>query len=268
MKKIICKMLVVAAAVAMASACAPKAHKIQITAHRGFWKCEEAQFAENSIKSLALAQEHGLWGSEFDIRLTSDSIVVVNHNEDFHGLVVIDHTYAELQEFKLENGEKLPTLDDYLTQGEKSDKTVLVVELKPMKSQELDELLTQKTLAALKAHNLYDPKRAIFISFSKYISDRIAELAPEFTNQYLGGEIAPDDLVKNGINGIDYHFSVFDKNPGWIEQARAHDMSINVWTVNDSTDIQRMIDFGVDCITTNEPLRVRGMLDGNEFVIK
>ena len=61
---------------------------------------------------------------------------------------------------------------------------------------------------------------------------------------------------------------VFDKNPGWIEQARAHDMSINVWTVNDSTDIQRMIDFGVDCITTNEPLRVRGMLDGNEFVIK
>ena len=74
--------------------------------------------------------------------------------------------------------------------------------------------------------------------------------------------------MKDGINGIDYHFSVFDKNPGWIEQARAHDMSINVWTVNDSTDIQRMIDFGVDCITTNEPLRVRGMLDGNEFVIK
>ena len=90
--------------------------------------------------------------------------------------------------------------------------------------------------------------------------------------ELLGSERSFDviilDYMMDGINGIDYHFSVFDKNPGWIEQARAHDMSINVWTVNDSTDIQRMIDFGVDCITTNEPLRVRGMLDGNEFVIK
>ena len=41
-------------------------------------------------------------------------------------------------------------------------------------------------------------------------------------------------------------------------------MSVNVWTVNKKEDIQKMIDLGVDCITTNEPLLVRELLGGKE----
>ena len=42
-------------------------------------------------------------------------------------------------------------------------------------------------------------------------------------------------------------------------------MSINSWTVNKEKDIQNMIDLGVDCITTNEPLLVRKMLGKREL---
>ncbi len=43
-------------------------------------------------------------------------------------------------------------------------------------------------------------------------------------------------------------------------------MSINCWTVNKEKDIQDMIDLGVDCITTNEPLLVREKLGKREKV--
>ena len=59
------------------------------------------------------------------------------------------------------------------------------------------------TFRKLKEHRLYDPDKVIFISFSMNICQKVAAEAPEFTNQYLNGDIAPADLHKDGINGID-----------------------------------------------------------------
>ena len=42
-------------------------------------------------------------------------------------------------------------------------------------------------------------------------------------------------------------------------------MSVNAWTVDDKANIQKMIDLGVDQITTNEPLVVRELLGKKEF---
>ena len=93
------------------------------------------------------------------------------------------------------------------------------------------------------------------------------ELAPQFTNQYLSGNIAPEDLHREGINGIDYHFSVFDKHPEWVREAQDLGMSVNAWTVDKDEDILRMAELGVDCITTNVPDRVRELLGAREFRI-
>ena len=41
-------------------------------------------------------------------------------------------------------------------------------------------------------------------------------------------------------------------------------MSVNVWTVDKEEPIKEMIDLGVDCITTNEPLKVRQILGSKE----
>ena len=53
-------------------------HKVGIVAHRGFWNCEEAGYAQNSVAALRQAQLAGFWGSEFDVQLTADTIVVVD----------------------------------------------------------------------------------------------------------------------------------------------------------------------------------------------
>lgn len=258
------KIAAAAAIVALAASCSPK---VAITAHRGYWNCEEAGYAENSIKSLELAQKNNLWGSEFDVHITSDLVLVVHHDATIKGKNIHTHNYADFADYRLKNGEKLPTLDEYLTQAEKGG-TVLVFELKKQIDKAHEDYMVDKSIEALKAHGLFDPKKVIFISFSLNICERIAALCPGFTNQYLDKDISPDELAAKGINGVDYHYSVFDKNPTWFQQARNHKMSINVWTVNKKEDIQRMIDLGVDCITTNEPLLVREILGGKEKKFK
>ncbi|MBR5175291.1 MAG: glycerophosphodiester phosphodiesterase [Bacteroidales bacterium] len=249
-----------AAVVALLASCSPK---VAVTAHRGYWNCEEAGYAENSIKSLELAQKNHLWGSEFDVHMTSDLVIVVHHDRDIKGVNIQTHDYADFKDYRLKNGEKLPTLDEYLTQGEKGG-TVLVFELKSQIDKAHEDYMVDQSVEALKRHGLFDPKKVIFISFSWNICQRIAALCPGFTNQYLSGNKAPGEVLDGGVNGIDYHYSVFQKNPTWVKEAHDRKMSVNVWTVDNEDDIKEMIGQGVDCITTNEPLKVRKILGGKE----
>lgn len=260
------KIFTAAAIMALTASCAP-AQKVAVTAHRGYWNCEEARHAENSIAALKIAQDQGLWGSEFDVHMTDDLQIVVHHDADIDGKRIWDSKYADFAKSKLKNGEKIPTLDEYLAQGEQSDKTVLVFELKTQGDKAHEDYMTDQCVAALKARNLYSPERVIFISFSMNICERLAGLCPGFTVQYLGGDVAPKDLWAKGINGIDYQYKVLAKNPEWVSQAKELGMSVNCWTVNKEEDIKAMIGLGVDCITTNNPQLVRDLLGSKELKI-
>ena len=242
--------------------------QIAIVAHRGFWKCEAAGMSENSIASLKAAQDNGFWGSECDIHITADGVVIVNHNNDIDGIKIHTNPWATLSTHLLPNGERRPTFDEYLDQAAKCRTTKLVVEFKKHETPELEDVLVDKALAAIKAHGLYSPDRVLFISFSKHICERIAALAPQFVNQYLNGEIDPDGLAQLGINGFDYHRKVVMGHPDWIVRAHALGMSVNVWTVNKEEEMKYMIDHEVDAITTNEPLTLRKLLDKAEFKLK
>lgn len=239
--------------------------KTAVVAHRGFWNCEAAGFAENSIASLKAAQDNGFWGSEFDVHITTDDVILVFHNDEIDGARIDTCEAAVFAEHRLANGEKIPTLDEYLTQGEKSDKTVLVLELKPEITIEREDALVDLSIEALIAHNLLDPKRVIFISFSKYICDRIAAEYPEFINQYLEGDFSPEELAEYGINGFDYYEKTVLKDSTIVERAHALGMSTNAWTVNKPEEMQKFIDLGIDAITTNEPLVLRDLLGEKEF---
>ena len=85
---------------------------VAVVAHRGFWNCEEAGYAQNSIGALRAAQQAGFWGSEFDVQLTGDGVVVANHDKEYgpKKMVIAEHSYDELVQYPLPNGEKLPTL--------------------------------------------------------------------------------------------------------------------------------------------------------------
>ena len=146
---------------------------------------------------------------------------------------------------------------------------MLVYEIKPNPSKEKEDLLVDKSIEALKQYDMFDPSKVMFISFSMNICKRIAEKCPGFTNQFLqgigDGELGPDEVLAEGVNGIDYDFASFCKHPEWVSRAHELGMSVNVWTVNSAENIQKMIDLGVDCITTNDPLLARELLGDREL---
>ena len=243
--------------------------KVAIVAHRGFWKSEAGGMSENSIASLKAAQDNGFWGSECDIHITADDVVLVNHNDDIEGKLIETHNYADFEQDLLPNGEKRPTLDEYLDQAAKSTTTKLVIEFKKHKVQDREDKMVEKTIEALKAHGLYDPERVLFISFSRHICDLIAEGHPQFINQFLSANVvkneSPVHYAKRGINGIDYYYVMFNANPKWIDQAHELGMSVNAWTVNEEKDMLKMIELGIDAITTNYPLVTRELLGDKEL---
>lgn len=234
--------------------------KTDIVAHRGFWNCEEAGYAKNSIAALRCAQEAGFWGSEFDVNITADSVLIVYHDGEINGKKIEEHPYSEFKDFKIANGETIPTIDEFLAQGKKYPATKLVYEFKPQSNPETENTFVNLAIANLAENGLLDPDRVMFISFSRNICERLARILPGYTVQYLNSDMDPDQLDALNINGVDYNHEVFVKNPKWYRMARKNRMSVNAWTVNKEEDMVRMIKLGVDQITTDYPLELRALL--------
>ena len=228
----------------------------QIIAHRGFWKTDGS--AQNSITALEKAAEAKLYGSEFDVLMTVDGTIVVNHDNSIEGMVIAETPYKKLKNIRIKNGEKLPTLKNYLKKGKKLD-IQLILEAKPLPTKEMEDEAIAKMVKMVKKMGL--EKQVEYISFSLNMCEQLAKLTPESKIAYLEGDIAPAELKKKGINGIDYHYSViFNKHPEWVKEAHDLGMKVNVWTVNKEADMQKLIDMGVDYITTDQPLEAKQLI--------
>src|SRR5688572_2764829 len=70
-----------------------------VVAHRGAFK--KNGFPENSIASLKEAIRLQCTGSEFDVRMTADDSLVVNHDPDYNKFEIEKSNYANLLPFKL-----------------------------------------------------------------------------------------------------------------------------------------------------------------------
>ncbi len=231
----------------------------RIVAHRGAFK--KNGFPENSIASLREAIRLGCAGSEFDVRMSADDSLIVNHDPHFHEKEIEKTNYAELTKHALSNGEKLPTLSEYLLAGEKKNKhTDLVLEIKPSGlGADRARNIVDKVLALVE--QLKPRYRIVYISFDYNMCLRILEKMPKAHVQYLNGDKTPDQLKEAGIKGMDYNYNVYKKHPEWIKRAKELGLVLNVWTVNDLSMMDDFLKQGFDLITTNEPeegLKSRG----------
>lgn len=220
-----------------------------VIAHRGAWKAKG--LPENSIASLEEAIRIGCYGSEFDIHMTLDSVLVVNHDPEFLGLTIASLTYNQLMEKKMSNGESIPTLEAYLKVGAKQKKTKLILEIKPSKvGKEWDLKMTDKAVAMVKMMKVEN--KVDYISFSYDILKHILTVQPKANVAYLAGDVPLEQLKKDKFYGADYHYSVYQKGE-WFAKAKELGLTINAWTVNDLKDMKWLLENKVDFITTNEP---------------
>lgn len=264
MKRIISSILSVFVAVSAFAQC-------NTIAHRGYWDVEGS--AQNSLASLRLAAEEGCWGSEFDVWMTKDGVCVIHHDAEINGVNIETADYSEIRDFTLDNGEKLPSLEQYLWEGCHHPDMKLVLEIKSHSTKAQEDRCVDEVLRLVKKYNVVD--NTDYISFSMNICKRLVARGvdalkgpngqrsgknvdtPEMHVAYLNGDVAPKEIKALGLTGIDYEQSVFDQHPEWIADSHALGLSVNVWTVNDLNRIWDFIVKGVDFITTNRPVESR-----------
>lgn len=222
----------------------------KVVAHRGAWKNTGAP--ENSIASLKEAIKMGCDGTEFDVHMSADSVLFIHHDAHIQDLPIETTSSTVLSALKLKNGEALPTLEAYLKEGIKQKKIRLVLEIKPSAvSKERGIALTHKVVNMVKS--LKAASKVDYISFDYDICKEITKIAPKATVQYLNGDKTPDELLADGIHGLDYNLKVLEKNPTWIKEAKSKKLITNAWTVNDEKSMDWLITEGIGLITTNEP---------------
>jgi len=222
-----------------------------IIAHRGAWKKEG--LPQNSLASLRQAIKLGCAGSEFDIRITQDDSLVIVHYATHEGLFIESTPYAELMKHPLKNGEKIPTLREYLVEGLRDNpSTRLILEIKPTSPDRQRGLLVADQCVAL-VHTLKAQKNVAYISFDYAIVLQVKKQDSQALVYYLEGNRSPDELKADGVTGMNYHFSVFQKKPEWVVQAQKEGVQVLSWTVNNPEIIQTFVAQSFNFITTDEP---------------
>lgn len=249
--------------------------EIPVVAHRGV----HTTYPENSRAGLREAMESGIYGSETDVRLSSDGHLMVNHDQYFNtstnlssssssGTVNIEtNTKDQIQSScKLTNDETLPTLEEFLTimrDEYPNSKTKLVIEIKTNK-----EAAGQKAIETVKNYpTLKD--RIEFISFNTDPLDKIHDLDDTAIIQYLrnssstGDTDAPAEVKAKGWHGIDYDKTYLGNNMSWYDSAHTNGLFVNVWTINTADEATTQRYRGADFLTANNPLEVKSLYEND-----
>lgn len=222
----------------------------RVIAHRGYWKTEGS--AQNSITSLAKADSIGAFGSEFDVWLTADDALVVNHDRVFKEVNFPEATASEIAAIRLDNGEPVPTLSEYLEAAKIYTRPRLILEVKTFGNDSVRQTLAcEKIISMVNAAGLHE--RTDYIAFSIFACKELHRLSPDSHVYYLNGDLSPKEIKELGLSGIDYSYKALAKHPEWIDEAQKEGLEINVWTVDDPDIMDELLQKGVDFITTNNP---------------
>ena len=227
-----------------------KSAKTKVIAHRGAWK--NTNLPQNSLGALNAAINMGCYASECDIWMTSDSVLVVNHDPHFYEMPIESTTYNELLGKKYPNGESIATLQQFLSVIIKQKGTRLVLDIKPSKISKERSIVTARKsyemVVANKAKKIVD-----YILFDYDACLALKKLDGKANIAYLNGDKSPEEVANDGLWGIDYSYKALQKNEAWIADAKRRKLTVNIWTVNDRALAESYIRQDVEFLTTDEP---------------
>lgn len=257
------KILLIAMMVAMATALWAKGprpgYQTKVVAHRGYWLTSGS--AQNSIRSLVKADSIDCWGSEFDVWMSKDGTLFVNHDPTIGGVEIQKSKAKVVARQRLPNGEPIPTLEQMLKAAVGLPRLQLVCELKPHADKKHEAKAVKKIIDMVAKYGL--EKRTTYITFSLEGMKELIKRAPAGTEvYYLNGELTPQQLKELGAAGMDYNSAVVLKHRDWVDQCHQLGLKVNVWTVDDkhAALLDRLLDMDIDFITTNTPEPVKQVI--------
>ena len=228
----------------------------KIIAHRG----ASAHAPENTIAAFQLALEQGADGIELDVMLSKDGHLVVIHDDTVDRTTggkgyVRDMNLEELKSLDAGEGQSIPTLDEVFE--EFGGRLIINVELKNYTS--VFDGLPIETAKLVKKHQLGES--VIVSSFNPFNLPRFHARMPEVD---LGLLTQPNTAKKwvwrlFKYDALHPHFS--DVDQVLVAALHSRNRKVNVWTVDEPSEIQRLAALEVDSIITNDPKAAREVLE-------
>ncbi len=230
----------------------------RVWAHRG----DSAHAPENTMLAFDKARTAKADGLELDVRFDGDNNVVVFHDSELNRLMHIDGTMettsgAERAKLRV-GGEPVPTLAEVLH----SFDLEIDVEIKSNRTGREGEL------AAATAKVIKDSGREdqiLISSFDPFILLQIHRHLPAIglAHIFAGDQPFP---IRRGWIGTLMGVSIVHPEHTLVTEAsvkRWHTAGrpINVWTVDDAAELQRLSRLGVDGVFANDPAHARAVLD-------
>ncbi|CAN5358290.1 glycerophosphodiester phosphodiesterase family protein [soil metagenome] len=221
-----------------------------VISHRGL----HAVHPENSLPAFRAAVEAGVAWVECDVQRSFDDFPIIIHDDTLDrttsGAGRVDRHLAEqLMQLRLRNGSGRPT--DVRLPVLPRDRTALsgfwaklLVEIKSPDAPRL----VQRTALAMRAAGF----EWMIQSFDPANLHHAARFAPRVPQALL---IEHGDDLLAAVTG-DWralHVAAALVDASLVNRLHARGRTIGAWTVNDKSDLRRMIALGVDRIITDEP---------------
>ncbi|MBQ7654494.1 MAG: hypothetical protein IJS17_05420 [Clostridia bacterium] len=221
-------------------------------AHRGY----SAVAPENTLPAFELAGQHGFWGAECDIHITSDGVWIISHDSNIERMTdgegeIKDMTYDELMQYTIDAGSnvekypglKMPKIVDYLDICKKYG-IHPVIEIKYESNSDFDSL--SEILNTREEKDMF-----VIISFERGALIEMKKRMPN-TPMYLLESLSTmesiDFCLENGIEGLDLAGVESVETLNAIHEAG---LDTIVWTIDDMNSAQMWYEHGVRKITTD-----------------
>jgi glycerophosphoryl diester phosphodiesterase len=212
-----------------------------VIAHRG----ASARELENSLAAFRAAAALGADAVELDVHATADGTIVVHHDETIADQRIARITGKQVAALRLANGEPVPTLAEVLALL--GPALQVFVEVKSLPPQ-FDE-----TLLGVLRNGPNPPGYAVH-AFDHRVVLRLGTLWPGLRRGVLSGSypVRPLALLRDaGATMLWQERTLVDRS--LVDALHGAGMQLIVWTVDDATEMQQLLDLGVDGICTNRP---------------
>ncbi len=248
-----------------------------VIAHRG----GRALGPEHTLKTFRRAVDVGVDVLEMDVRLSADGELVMHHSRTIDrttdGSGRVDSlTLAQLQaldagyRWRVEDGSypfrgrgyRLATLAEVF---EAFPDQRMLIEIKPN-----DPGVAIALCGAVRNAGMHD--NVTVASFHTDIQRAFRAACPDVLTSPAAGDMIVYELCHllrlDGLYASDFELFQVPERVGpltlvderFITVARQRNLPVQVWTVNEEEDMERLIDLGVDGIVTDHPVRLLNIL--------
>jgi glycerophosphoryl diester phosphodiesterase len=238
---------------------------VEIIAHRG----ASADAPENTLASIELAWRQHADAVEVDVQFSKDCQIMVIHDAHtrrtagFRGKIR-ELTLAELKKLDAGRwkhprwaGERIPTLDEALAIVPPGKRFFIEIKCSGEAIPQFEKVITRSRLAR---------PQIVVIGFDlelmKQIKTRIPAIEVCWISQFWrnwrtgGWRPKPETLIRKaraaGLDGLDLGRRG-PINASFMAKAREANLKVYVWTVDSPARARRLLQAGVDGITTNRP---------------